>query len=117
MPAAGEDALESDPYRSTLVALIRAIARRELLPGYVIEAGAATPVEPLRTIETWRGPRFTAQVLEVPAGLPEDAAHLASLSGPGIAAAWMSTTASGPAGGRLAVIVHGRRTAFDGETR
>ncbi len=117
VPVAGEDALESDPYRSTLVALIRAIARREPLPDYVIEAAATEPGETIPTIETWRGPRFTARVLEAPAGLPEDAAHLASLSGPGIAAAWMSTTASGPAGGRLAVIVHGRRTASDGEAR
>ncbi len=103
--------LNNDPYRGTLVALIRPVARREPLPGYVIEAAATAHADTIPTIETWRGPRFIARVLQAPAGTPPDAARLASLSGAGIAAAWVSAEASGPTGGRLAVVVHGSRVA------
>ena len=112
-PVTGEDALRSDAHRSTLVALIRAVARREQLPGYVIEAHAQEQAGTVTAIETWHGPSFIARILEVPMGTAIDAAELASLSGPRIAAAWLSTPGSGPAGGRLAVVVHGPENAGD----
>ena len=82
-----------------LVALVRAVARREPLAGYAIEGGAGAP----RLIETWRGPRFAAHVVEA-GGVP-DAAALAGTIGPGAAAAWLATPGTGPSGGRLGVVV------------
>ena len=111
---AGEDARKSDPYRGALVALIRAVARREPLPGYVIEADTATEsTGAVTAIETWRGPRFAAHVLETPEGAPADAGDLAALFASGIAAAWLSEPGSGPGGGRLAVVVQGPRNLGD----
>ena len=52
-----------------LVALVRAVARRETLPGYAIETLSGTFYkEGLSVIEIWRGPRFIARVLEAGAG-------------------------------------------------
>ena len=97
--------------------LIGAVARREPLPGYAIEAaaagpdGAAGPV--FGTLETWRGPRFEVLVVEIPdrmlvgetpggplSGGPGDAAAVAARLGPGIAAAWLAGPGTGPSGGR-----------------
>ena len=85
-----------------LVRLIGAVARREPLPGYAIEApgdggergeagatGRAGGV--LRTVEIWRGPRFEARVVEIldlTLGGPgdetiSDAAGIAARLGPG----------------------------------
>lgn len=87
-----------------LVDLIRAVARREPVPGYAIEAGTGgTAGGPEEVIEVWRGPRFTALVLALGADSPGDAAALSARLGRGIAAAWVS--APGAAGGRLAVAV------------
>ena len=98
--------------------LVRAVARREPLPGYAIEApgatgpGAVTAGE-LRIVETWRGPRFAAHVLEADdspsAGTP-DAAGLAgtmagSMDGARVVALWLAAPGTGPGGGRLAVAV------------
>ena len=114
--AAGAE-LNSDPYQTELVALIRAAARREPLPGYVIEAHHAESASEnialtaganhhVTFIESWRGPRLTARVLSVPAGAFTDAAALGARFSPSIAAAWLAAPGGGPDGGRLAVVVH-----------
>ena len=114
-----------------LVRLIGAVARREPLPGYAIEApgndGAAVAGRHvpagavLRTVEIWRGPRFEARVVEIldltldgdPGGEAiAEAAGIAARLGPGIApgiaAAWLAGPGTGPSGGRIAVTVHER---------
>ena len=48
-----------------LVRLVRAAARHELLPDYVVEVPAPAPAKWPPAIETWRGTRFTAHVLAV----------------------------------------------------
>ena len=89
-----------------LAALVRAAARREPLPGYTIEAaGGARDVNGLRHIETWRGPRFTARVLEAEAGSDADAGDLAKGLSANTAAVWAGPEGSGPSGGRLVVAV------------
>ena len=134
---------------SALAWLIRAVVSREPLAGYAIEpaprgkqpSGSTGLPETVTPVETWRGPRFTAEVVEVaepgvdapgsalvdasgdaPGGAsgnapwnsrpngPGDAAQLASLFAPGVAAVWLSDPGSGPYGGRLGVVVreHGR---------
>ena len=116
-----------------LVRLIGAVARREPLPGYGIEApgndGAAVAGTPVpagavfRTVEIWRGPRFEARVVEILDRTPGDpggeaiadaagvAARLGPGLAPGIAAAWLGGPGTGPSGGRIAVTVHERPTA------
>ena len=114
-----------------LVRLIGAVARREPLPGYAIEApgndgdaiaGTHVPAGAvLRTVEIWRGPRFEARVVEIldltldgdPGGEAiAEAAGIAARRGPGvapgIAAAWLAGPGTGPSGGRIAVTVHER---------
>ena len=103
-----------DPHVAALVRLVRAVARREPLPGHRIVAGGGSPAPGLRTVETWRGPRLTALVLEadaLPAASGDSAA--AGLAGtlretlaPGrLAALWLAAPGTGPNGGRLAVAV------------
>ena len=58
----------------------------------------------LPVIETWRGPRFAAHVVESD-GVAIDAADLAGTMGIRAAAAWLAAPGTGPSGGRLAVIV------------
>ena len=117
-----------DPRIGALVALVRAVARREPLAGFAIVAGSNNDGDDagipgrgsVRWIETWRGARFEARVVEVPDelfadGTVGDAAGLAarlgpgSAAGPGIAAAWLAGPGTGPHGGRIAVLV--RETA------
>ena len=111
--ASAEAGVEGDPYPAELVALIRAVARREPLPGYAIEPAPGAEMAGRELLEIWRGPRFTARVLAAPADVPADASVLASRYGPGVTAAWVSAPGKGPGGGRLAVIVraHGRAGA------
>ena len=104
---------ESDSRVGALVALIRAAARREPLPGYAVELDIT--VGDVDALEVWRGPRFTALVLELGAGDSGDATALAARLGPGIAAAWTSAPGTGPSGGRLAVAV--RETALAEDAR
>ena len=90
---------------AALVRLVRAVARREPLPGYAIHAGGGTSIGGLTVIETWRGPRFAAHVIEADA---PDAASLAGTMAGGTAraaAVWLSGPGAGPSGGRLAVAV------------
>ncbi len=108
-----------DPHIAALVKLVRAVARRELLPGYEILAGSGAPASGLAVIETWRGPRFRALVFEAgrsapvggdgPAGL---AGTIGALPGMGrtadgarLAALWLAAPGTGPSGGRLVVAV------------
>lgn len=103
----------ADGYPNELAALIRAVARREPLPGYVI-VPAPSAIEPLAAgslVEVWRGPRFTARVLQTDAGGADDASALVELGGPRVAAAWLSPDRAGPGGERLAVLVEDRGPA------
>ena len=108
-----------DPHVGELVALIRAVARREALPGYAIEALSETlDGDGLAIIEIWRGPRFTVRVLEAGAGLGTDAPVLAGRLAPGAAAIWLAPPGTGPSGGRIAVAVDDAfRTGPAGATR
>ena len=101
------------PHVAALVRLVRAVARREPLPGYEIHAGRLS-LSGFGIIETWRGPRFRALVLEADA-LPAASADgaeaglagtIAELAGAGrVVALWLAVPGTGPSGGRLAVAV------------
>ena len=125
-----------DPHIAALVRLVRSVARREPLPGYSIHAGLArTPIRAgsfgagvrfaagVRLIETWRGPRFRALVLEadpLPSAAAGGVAGLARTIGESLAAGrvralWLAAPGTGPKGGRLAVAVVD--TARGGEPR
>ena len=124
-PGAAGAALAGDPRIAALTGLVRAVARREPLPGYSIAAApAAGAAGPFTAVEIWRGPRFEALVLEIgpdgpdtrAGGGPADAAALGlrlgpgsgSGAGPGVAAVWLAAPGTGPGGGRLAVAVRAR---------
>ena len=115
--------IAGDPRVAALVRLVRAVARREPLPGYAIHAGSGPSLSGFTFIETWRGPRFAAHVLEADrpsSAAAYDAAGLAGtiegLSGLGrVAALWLAAPGTGPAGGRLAVAV--TEAAARGEPR
>ena len=101
-----------DGYVAALVRLVRAVARREALSGYAIEAGGSS-ASGLTLVETWRGPRFAALVFEAarPASVDADggaglAGTIEALPGAGrVAALWLAAPGTGPSGGRLAVAV------------
>ena len=117
------------PHIAALVRLVRAVARRETLPGYAIARGEGASPDGLTLIETWRGPRLAALVFEAAhpaspdsrlggrdrsrAGAGGDADGGADLAGtigglPGVgrlAALWLAAPGTGPAGGRLVVAV------------
>ena len=103
------------PYVAALVNLLRAVARREPLPGHAIEAAKGRSVAGLTLIETWRGPRFAALVLEADtlplASVDSAAAGLAGTIGQSledgarVAALWLAAPGTGPSGGRLGVAV------------
>ena len=111
--AASVPVSSSEPHVAALVRLVRAVARREPLPGYAIHAGGQSLAAGIRLVETWRGPRFAALVLEadiLPSAPAGGAAGLAGTIGslPGIgpvAALWLAPPATGPSGGRLGVAV------------
>ena len=92
------------PRVAALVEVIRAVARREPPAGYAIETGTGRAIGGLPAIETWRGRRYTAHVVEGD-GAVTDAADLAGTMGIRAAAAWLAAPGTGPSGGRLAVIV------------
>ncbi len=65
LPGAGlSDPVDGGPHVAALVRLVRAVARRDLLPGYAVHAGGEALQPGLTLIETWRGPRFVALVFE-----------------------------------------------------
>ena len=92
------------PRVAALVGLVRAVARREPPAGYAIETGTGQAIGGLPVIETWRGPRFAAHVVESDAAVT-DAVDLAGTMAIRAAATWLAAPGSGPSGGRLAVIV------------
>ena len=103
----------ADPHIAALVKLVRSVARREPLPDYSIHAGGGSFAAGVRLVETWRGPRFRALVLEAdrlpsasvdgPAGLARTIGY--SLAPGRLAALWLAAPGSGPSGGRLVVAV------------
>ena len=111
--------LKGDPHVAALVRLVRAVARREPLPGYSIHAAGVPAPAGLTLIETWRGtgafprPRFAALVFEAARPASVDASGSAGLAGtigalPGagrVAALWLAASGTGPSGGRLGVAV------------
>ena len=117
-PAVGDDA-----HIAGLVRLVRAVARREALPGYGIATAGGPAISGLTFIETWRGPRFAALVFEAarPAsGGADGSAGLAGtiegLGGAGrVSALWLAAPGTGPSGGRLGVAV--TEAAAAGEPR
>ena len=100
---------------AALVRLVRAVARREPVHGYEILAGGGPLAGGLRLIETWRGPRLAAHVLEADRDAPgpaDLAGTIGALPGFGraadgarLAALWLAAPGTGPSGGRLAVAV------------
>ena len=82
-----------------LVRLVRAAARGETLPGYVVDADPSRR----RAIETWRGTRFVAHVLAI--GPDAHAAALAERFGPGVAAVWATSRNARATHERIAVVV------------
>ena len=101
---------------SALVALVRAVARREVPRGYAIETLSGTPGgEGPALLEVWRGRRFIAHVFEADLSLGNDFETLMQSLAPGAAALWLAPPASGPSGGRLAVAV--REAARGGRPR
>ena len=97
-PAAGS---ARDARVAELVGLVRAAARREIPPGYLVEA--AWSGRGLRIIETWSGTRFTAHVLA--AGPDTEAGRLAGRFGTGVAAVWVASPPGNAARERIAVVV------------
>ena len=105
--AAGADpriGVRGRPRVTALVGLIRAVARREPPAGYAIETESGQAIGGLPVIETWRGLRFAAHVVEGD-GDVRDAADLAGTMEIRAVAVWLAAPGSGPSGGRLAVIV------------
>ena len=104
---------EGRPHVAALVKLVRAVARREPLPGYEILAARGPSLSGFGVIETWRGPRFRVLVLEAERSPSASAGAAAGLAGtigelPGagrVAALWLAASGTGPSGGRLAVAV------------
>ena len=91
---------------SAIVALVRAVARREVLPGYVIHTPSETPrPEGVSLLETWSGRRFTAHVYEADPESGDDPEVLVKSLSSGVAALWTAPPGNGPAGGRLVVTV------------
>ena len=84
-----------------LVRLVQAAARHEILPGYLVEAAPSR--RGLRIIETWRGTRYVAHVLQ--AGRDIDAATLAERFGTGVAAVWVAAARDRVPRERTAVVV------------
>ena len=94
-------AVAPDARVAELVRLVRAIARNEIPPGYVVEA--ASPLPRRQAIGTWRGTRFTAHVLS--ASPDTEAGALAERFGAGVAAVWVGSSRGSATLGRIAVVV------------
>ena len=110
-PGLAGPAARTGAHVGALVRLVRAVARREALPGYAIARGAGVSPGGMNFIETWRGPRFAALVFEAahPAsadGGADLAGTIGALPGAGrVAAIWLAAPGTGPGGGRLVVAV------------
>ena len=101
--------MAADAHVAALVRLVRAVARREVLPGYSI-AAVGSSASGLTLIETWRGPRFAALVFEAGHPASDDADGSAGLAGTigdtlddgRVVALWLAAAGTGRTGGRLA---------------
>ncbi len=97
----------ANSYTGELVELIRAVARNEPPPGYLIGPGPAASgpaiggrapggpsagvnEEAVTLVETWRGGRYAASVFSVPVEAGLDAETLAARTGGNALAAWVS---------------------------
>ena len=135
-PGGAPRAVSGDARASAIAAIIGAVARREPLPGYAVVSASNVGERPdfgskrapnvdertpgTRLIETWRGPRFTARVLQVYDARIRDASVLAAARGTGAIAAWLSGAAHGnPAHGNPADSgpAHGSRAHGNDEGR
>ena len=111
----------ADTHIAALTRLVRAVARREPMPGHDIVVGGKPPAGGLSLIETWRGPRFAALVFEAARPASEGADVSEGLAGTigetlaagRVAALWLAAPGTGPSGGRLAVAVVETGTAGD----
>ena len=118
-PGVTSPTAKGDVHVAALVRLVRAVARRDVLPGYEILAGGGPSLAGLTLIETWRGPRLAALVFEAARSASVGADGGAGLAGtigelPGVgraadgarlAALWLAAPGTGPGGGRLVVAV------------
>ena len=94
-------ASSADARIAELARLVRAIARGETPPGYVMDAARPAPGRP--AIGTWRGTQLTAHVLK--AGPDTVAGELADRFGVGVAAVWVAAPQAGQPRDRIAVVV------------
>ena len=124
-PGLAGPAARTGAHIAALVQLVGAVARRETLPGYAIARGGRVSSAGLSFIETWRGPRLAAHVLEADRNAPDTwppvsgsgtgsprsgpaglAGAIGALPGMGrLAALWLAAPGTGPTGGRLVVAV------------
>ena len=97
----------ADTRIAAIAGLIRAVANREPLAGYTIEGGGNRDADDaaVTVVEVWRGPRFSAWVVELGADAPRDPETLAARLGTDIAAVWLADHLASPARGRFAVAV------------
>jgi len=97
----------ADTRIAAIAALVRAVANREPLAGYRVESasGGETGDGAVAMVEVWRGPRWSALVLELGPQAPNDPAALAARLGRGIAAVWLAEPGAGFSDGRFAVAV------------
>ncbi|MCY3731435.1 MAG: type-F conjugative transfer system secretin TraK, partial [Rhodospirillaceae bacterium] len=116
------DASTPGAHESEMAALVRAVATRNPLPGYVIvpvpnvDDGAGNTGGTgwdVSLVELWRGPRYSARVLSVRADAELDASGLAESYGPGAVAGWLepSPVDGGTAGGNSGSTTLGARLA------
>ncbi|MYA97614.1 MAG: hypothetical protein F4X91_14545 [Nitrospinae bacterium] len=90
-----------------LATLVRAVARREVPPGYEVETPHESPRRNgLMLLEVWRGRKFIARVYEADPGPGHAPETLKQGMAPDVAALWRSSHASGPSGGRLVVAIY-----------
>ena len=89
---------------AALVRLVRSVARRVPLPGYAIHAASRQSLAGFTLIETWRGPRSAAHVLEADRSPSASAADEARLAG---------TLPSRPRNPSLAALVGGDARVID----
>lgn len=85
-----------NPRIAAIAGLVRAVANGTPPAGYAVEPGdnnlAATA--DIVALEFWRGPRYEAGLVALGADAPVDAAALAALLGPDVAAVWIAGPAA-----------------------
>ena len=94
-----EGSPDRDARVAELVRLVRAVARRERLPGFIAESDPSGR----QAVETWRGARFVVHVMRV--GPDADVPVLAERFGIGVAAVWVASQPDLGTRERIAVVV------------